>query len=560
MMVDSHLLMQSVSQAKVGLLLTEQTSRILFVNKHFTNLIGYEASELIGKTPKLWRSSRHDLAFYTKLWEELDRKGCWSGELWNRRKSGESYLQSTTISRITSENGELFYLGVMCDVTEWVSKVRKAEYKTNYDLLTGLPNRLIFEDRLQAACDYCKRTRSITAVVFIDLDGFGMINDTLGYDVGDSLLRTVAERLRGVVRQTDTVARLGETNFAIIITDLGTEKNIDIIMRNIKDKISKVFSVNGHDIYISISAGVTFIPTDGSDAQALSKKTRLALGAAKEIGSNTIRFFTDELNAMAIKRSQIEGNLRGAIEKGELYLEYQPILDAAKHSFIGAEVLLRWRHPVHGIVGPEEFIEVAEDTGLIVSIGQWVLDQTITTLTELKALGFSQFKLAVNISTRQLRDPGSFEVPLSRLTALGLSPALLEMEIEEAVLREKSPHVFASLQTLSKFGIGLAIDDFGVGFTSLRVLRNFPLKCLKIDRIFLSNFTPDDDSAVVMAAMIAAANSLGIPIVGKGVESEQQIAFLKAKGCNYMQGFMISRPMDKRSLYAWLSSREQPPS
>ena len=555
MTINHNLLWHLVSQAKIGMMLTDKNSKILFVNKHFTDLTGYESEEVIGLTPNLWKSYRHDSAYYARLWEEIDRKGHWSGEIWNRRKSGDSYLQATTISRILSDDGEILYFGIMRDITERMAKFWRTEYQTNHDELTGLPNRILFQDRLQSACDYCKRSNTIAAVFFIDPDGFNVINDTLGYDVGDSLLCMIAERLRGLVRQTDTVARLGETKFAVIITELGAEKNVDIVMRNIRKKISNVFNINDHEIYISICAGITLIPSDGTDVLTLSKKTDLALDAAKEIGSNTVRFFTNELNERAIRRAQTEGDLRGAIEKREFYLEYQPIFDASRQIFTGAEVLLRWQHPVKGAIGPDAFLQVAEDSGLISSIGQWTLDQTITTLTELKAMGFPQFKLAVNISIRQLRDSESFDIPLSRLAALNLSPSLLEMEIEEAVLREKSPHIFDSLEKLSKFGIGLAIDDFGVGYTSLRMLRKFPLKRLKIDQIFLSNFTPDDDSAVVMAAMIAAAKSLGIPIVGKGVESEQQAAFLNAKGCHYMQGFLISRPLSKQSLFKLLSSK-----
>jgi diguanylate cyclase (GGDEF)-like protein/PAS domain S-box-containing protein len=445
---------------------------------------------------------------------------------------------------VLNENGRITLItGLAEDITARKEDEELLQYMARYDHLTGLPNRMLFYDRLQQALAHSRRDRRSTAVVFVDLDHFKRVNDTLGHAVGDELLQEVAQRLKGALRAGDSVGRLSGDEFAVILTDLSSPQDAAKVTQGMMAALERPFLLDGHELFVSGSAGVTLYPNDGEDPDTLIKNADSAMYRAKEAGRNTYQFFKSEMNERALERMSMETSLRRALERGEFLLHYQPKAAVSTGALTGLEALLRWQHPERGLVPPNSFISLLEDNGLIVPVGAWVIAEACRQIKAWAAEGTPTIPIAVNLSVRQLQKRDFARSVENILQEYAIDPRLIELEITESVLMQNAEQAVELLHRLKKFGIRLSVDDFGTGYSSLNYLKKFPLDALKIDRSFVRDITTDPDDAMITTAVITLAHSLRLKVIAEGVETEGQLAMLAAKGCDEMQGYYFARPM-----------------
>ena len=543
-------------QAGEAIIVASPQGIIQTVNAAFTRITGYSYQEAIGQKTTLLKSGRHSGEFYHEMWRQLNEQGYWQGEIWNKRKSGEIYPEWLTINRIDDEQGEVeHYVAVFSDITSIKDSQRKAEYLATHDVLTGLPNRTLFQDRLKHSLAQCRRNKSRLALLFIDLDNFKTINDTLGHDIGDKLLKQAADRLREVVRDIDTVARLGGDEFTAVIADADATA-ADQVARRIVDELSRSFEVESRSLFVSASVGIAFFPDDGVDSASLIKAADAAMYRAKEQGRNRVEFFKPDLQVRLLKRAVLEGALREALRLNRLRLVYQPKFSLADgHPLIGAEALLRWHDPELGEVSPAEFIPVAEAGGLILDVDREVRRLLIAQLLEWLALGIDLPVIAFNVSPRSVREPSFAQELLSEVQEAGLPLGRLQIEITEGALLENSQHVLANLNALDCAGLHIAIDDFGTGYSSLSYLKRLPLNELKIDRSFVTGLGADRESEAIARAVLGLARALELQSVAEGVETDQQLAWLIQHGCDIAQGYYFARPMEVAAFEDQLAQR-----
>jgi diguanylate cyclase (GGDEF)-like protein/PAS domain S-box-containing protein len=441
------------------------------------------------------------------------------------------------------------------DVTEARRMAQQMAHQANHDGLTQLPNRQLFEDRLSHAIARAQRGGEALAVLFVDLDHFKRINDSLGHAAGDLLLRQVAARLQAGVREEDTVARLGGDEFVILLEDVPHAELATVVARKLVDALLPPFSVEAHEFFITCSIGISLFPKDGSDGPALLKNADTAMYRAKEQGRNTFRFYTAEMNVQILARLSLENELRYALERQQLQLHYQPQLDLASNRLIGVEALLRWHHPERGLIPPADFIPLAEDTGLILPIGEWVLRTACAQAKAWQTQGLAPLRVAVNLSVRQFLQADLAALVAQTLHDTGLAPHTLELEITESLLMRDLEGATVTLRALKTMGVQLAIDDFGIGYSSLSYLKRFPLDRLKIDRSFVRDLSSDPDDAAITLAIIAMAHSLRLRVLAEGVETPAQLAFLRAQHCNEIQGFFCSRPLPAEAMTHYLGTQ-----
>lgn len=492
-----------------------------------------------------------------RLVEDIVSRGGWSGEVRIRNRTGAFDSRALTIKKLEADGGGVYYAGLLRHLDARAERDAYVDYLTRHDFITELPNRSIFIDRLQMACLQCKRSDQFAGLLFVDIDGIKAVNHSFGYSVGDELLREAAHRLRRATRQADTVARLWGPKFAIIVTELERIEDVEIVASNLLRQLKQEFVIDGRGMFVAANIGVALLPKDGDSAQVLLKNAVTAAASAKQAGLNLVRFSTAELNTRAARRIEIEQDLRMALERREFHLLFHPIIDVDREEVLAAEVLLRWKHPRFGVVGPDLFLDVAEESGLIVDIGEFVFDRVVAMLARLRDDGIPLCQLAVNISAKQLRNTESFVRLADRLQENALPSSLIELEIAEAALRESARSIQESIEAINSFGIGLAVDDFGAGSVSLRMLKKYQINSLRIDRIFLADELDGEDGSLV-AAMIALANALRIPIVGKGVEAEKQLRFLRSHGCNHIQGYLLGLPLEEDRLAQFLTKPQLP--
>ena len=441
-------------------------------------------------------------------------------------------------SELKSANGKLIQ-----DLEERKRVEQSIRHMAHHDALTGLPNRALFRDRLTHAMAQADRYHQILAVLFLDLDRFKAINDTLGHNVGDELLKLAAERLRSCIRDCDTVARLGGDEFTIIVDDIVEIQDAAVVAQKILDTISQPFNLHGHEVFISVSIGLTLYPNDDENADNLLRNADSAMYRAKEYGRNNYQFYVADMNVKARERLMLENQLRRALDRNEFALYYQPRVDLFSGRVIGAEALLRWRHPDMGLVPPAQFIPILEDTGMIIPVGEWVLQQAAQQNRTWQDLGLPRIRMAVNLSVRQFVQKDLAGSILAILKRVGLSPEYLELEITEDLLLEHNQTNIITLTKLRNQGIHISIDDFGTGYSSLSYLKRLPIDTLKIDQSFLRDIENDPDNKAITSAIIAMAGSLHLNVLAEGVETEEQLAFLRAQGCNEIQGFSFSQPL-----------------
>ncbi|MDD5330711.1 MAG: EAL domain-containing protein [Sulfuricella sp.] len=551
-----HLLSSTIEQAGDSVMIANSQSVIEYVNPAFVALSGYSEEEAIGRKSGLLSSGLMGEGFYREMWGKLLAGEVFRGEMINRKKNGELYYEDKTITPIRNARGEVgYYVSTGRDVSERKNYVSQLEHQANYDTLTELPNRNLLQDRLGQALTYARRHASELAVMFIDLDYFKNINDSLGHDVGDLLLKQVAARLAGCVREGDTVARQGGDEFVVILSDIAAAEDVTAVTRKILKTFADPFAIGGHELYITCSIGIALYPKDGQDTPTLLKNADAALYRAKEQGRNNSQFYTAEMNVKALERLVLENNLRHALERGEFMVYYQPQVDLRTGQINGMEALVRWRHPELGMVPPAKFIPVAEESGLILPLGEWVLRTACAQNKAWQDAGLRPVCVAVNLSARQFKHQDLVALVAGILQETGLDPALLELELTEGLLMQ---NVEATIDTLTRFkamGVKSSIDDFGTGYSSLSYLKRFPIDTLKIDQSFVCNITTDPDDAAIAKTIISMAHEMRLRVIAEGVETEEQRSFLRLRHCDEMQGFFFSRPVSSADFEILLRER-----
>lgn len=549
---------QSVEQLRIAaaafesqesMIVTDANSVILRINKAFTKTTGYTAGEIVGLKPSVLKSGRHDADFYRTMWETINRTGGWQGEIWDRRKNGEVYPQWLTISAVKNDEGAItHYIGSHFDISSRKQAEKKIHELAFYDQLTNLPNRTLLLDRLSQSMTAGIRTGSYGALLLIDLDNFKTLNDTLGHDMGDLLLKQVARRLSDSIRAEDTVARLGGDEFVVMLVNLSTSKGdasiqVEIISEKIRSALNRTYLLQEVSYHCTSSIGATLFSGHQVSLDELLKQADLAMYKSKESGRNAMCFFDPTMQATVVERAALEAGLRRAIQENQFILHYQAQVDGTNH-VIGAEALLRWQHPQRGVVSPAEFIPLAEETRLILPLGHWVMETACTQLAAWATQAdMAALTISVNVSAHQFRQPDFVEQVLAILKHTGANPRRLKLELTESLLVKNVPEVIKKMFALQAEGISFSLDDFGTGYSSLSYLKNMPLDQLKIDKSFVRDVLIDSNDAAIAKTVVALAQNMGLGVIAEGVETEGQRAFLESIGCHTYQGYFFSRPV-----------------
>ena len=536
--------------------ITDRNGIVEYVNPAFEQVTGYSRDEVLGRKTSMLRSGAHDNAFYRELWQTIRAGRPFDAIFTNRRKDGSLYYEEKTITPLQDAGGAVtHFISTGKDVTERVEAQRRLDQLAYYDGLTGLPNRSLMQDRLEHALAQAQRAGHRLALLFLDLDRFKDVNDSLGHAVGDALLRAVGERLVGAVRKGDTVARLGGDEFTIIVEDIDGEQDVSAVAQKILRAMEAPLEIDGHRLHVTVSIGVALFPTDGGDPAALLRAADIAMYRAKEAGGNGSRFFRSSMSARVLEYRSLDIQLRGALERGEFDLHYQPLVDLESGRPVGVEALLRWSNSEFGLVSPVRFIPVLEDNGLIHEVGRWILETARAQQAEWRRVLGRAIPLCVNISARQFNHPAFLEQVHAALAGWSPGDGAIELEITENVLMEHRDGTQATLAALRETGLRLAMDDFGTGYSSLAYLKRFPLDTLKIDRRFVQEITTDPQDAAIVRAITSMAQALDLGVVAEGIETEAQLQELLRCGCRIGQGFYFGRARPARVLTAWLSER-----
>ena len=545
------------SHSPAGIIFTDEAHRILSINPATTQMTGYEPFELQGQTVfSLIEFEAGQSA--QEMSEQLVMRGTWNGELAVTQKNGQTFPAGTRINRVDDPQSGLpaHYVWILADITERKEAEDRMRHIAQTDALTGLPNRMALLMRLAQILPDARRHQWKVAMMFLDLDRFKTINDTLGHQVGDELLREVACRLSRLVRESDFVARLGGDEFVIILPAISTPADAATVASKITATLSTPIEADGHELHTSPSIGISIFPDDGTDGNTILKNADTAMYHAKAAGRNNYQFFAAEMNQSAAERLNIERMLRHAIARNELSIDFQPQFDAASRQPTGVEALARWYHPTDGMISPARFIPVTEETGLIVDIGEWVLTAACREMAHWIHAGLKPLRVAVNVSALQLRRRDFCETVANALATSGLAPELLELEITESAVMENPQEAIKVLERLGRMGVTLAIDDFGTGYSSLAYLKLFPIDHLKIDRSFVADIEHDLNDRAIAFGTIALAHSLGLKVIAEGVETEDQLDLLRGNRCDEVQGYLLSKPMNSGTAFAFLHARQ----
>ena len=584
---DLSLAAQVISNLGEGVIILDQRRRVRSVNPAFTRITGFTAKDVVGRLApfeharekgkavarkKANRKAASKTASHTAskeggvaklgptIWATTERDGRWEGEYWNKTKNGDDYAERLSLSTVIDDRGRILqYAAVISDITKRKEDEERILYQANYDTLTKLPNRSLFLDRLNRALATAARARSKVGLMFIDLDGFKLVNDTLGHDIGDLLLRETSERLGHCVRVSDTVARLGGDEFTVLMPNLDDPSHAPVVAQRILDSLTKAFHLNGHESFVSASIGITVFPEDATDANELLKNADSAMYRAKELGKGNYQFFTEELNRELTERLTIKNGLAKAISGRELSLYYQPKLDLKGGAITGVEALMRWNSKDLGVVSPARFIPVLEESGLMVEVGAWAIETACRQHRAWQDAGLPPVRVAVNLSTRQLRDPSFVAVVERALEESGIGPDGLEIEITENLLMSEAGTAIATLRKLHDRGIHVTLDDFGTGYSSLSHLRRYPIDTIKIDGSFVSDIATNPDDAEIIHTIINMGKTLNRTVVAEGVESAAQTSLLREYGCDEIQGYYLCKPLPAAALTEFLRERTRPP-
>jgi diguanylate cyclase (GGDEF)-like protein/PAS domain S-box-containing protein len=526
-----------------AIMLTDAANRIIEVNPAFTRLTGYTLDEVKGEDPRLLASGKTQRETYQQMWASLLQEGHWQGELWDRNKSGAIYPKWASLSTIRDESGHIsHFIASFTDISLRKAAEDRIAYLAHHDVLTGLPNRFSLEERLEQALVTARRSQGHIAVMFIDLDRFKVINDSLGHHIGDLLLVAVADRLRQTLRECDIVARIGGDEFVVVASGRDIMQFAAQLAKKLLLELGAPYLIDGHSLHTTPSIGISLYPSDGESADALMQCADTAMYHAKEQGRNNVQFFTSEMNRLVGEQLKLEQDLHLALTQGQMYLCYQPQFSSRSQNIVAVEALVRWQHPELGLIPPLRFISIAEESGQMVELGLWILDEACRQLAGWRAIGISHVRMAINISAQQLASSSFVDDVAQTLARYSLKGGDLELEITESVAMRDPTLAIRHLNALRNLGIMLAIDDFGTGYSSLAYLKLLPVHCLKLDRSFVHDIGTFENDGAISGATIALAHSLGLNVVAEGVETQQQSDFLSQQGCDLLQGFHFSRP------------------
>jgi diguanylate cyclase (GGDEF)-like protein/PAS domain S-box-containing protein len=528
-----------------GIMITDLDTRILAVNRGFTDITGYGEGEVRGQTPRVLSSGRQDREFYQAMWSRLRQSGRWQGEVWNRRKDGELYPEWLSVSMVPDARGKpAYYVGVFTDLSQIRRSEQQLEHLAHYDPLTDLPNRLLLQSRLEHSLDTARRHDGRLGVLLVDLDHFRRVNDSLGHVAGDRLLVEVTLRLKKRLRHEDTLGRLGGDEFLVLLPELGAPGDVAVVARDLLDALNAPYVLDGgRETYVGASIGISLFPDDAASAADLLRNADAALFRAKDEGRARFCFYTGEMGAEVLGELETEAALRRSLERQELVLHFQPMVDLRSGRLCGCEALLRWQREGAGLVGPLQFIGLAERTGLIVPIGAWVIDAACRQMRLWKDAGLDELQVSVNVSARQFM-VGSLEATVAEALARhSVDAKCLELELTESCLMEHPEVAMATLTRLRKLGVRVSLDDFGTGYSSLAYLTRFPITTLKIDRTFITDIISDPPAAMIAGTILGLAHRMGLNVIAEGVETEAQLCYLRQQGCDQMQGFYFSRPL-----------------
>jgi len=540
-----------------GVFVTDAKGIILSVNPAFTTITGYTLEEAIGQNPRILKSHHQPPQFYQELWSSITEHGHWRGEIWNRRKSGEAYLQHLTITMHPGPDGKPHnYVAVFTDITELHEKEEHIRHQAYHDALTGLPNRLLFQDRLKQSLLMAERSNQPLAVMFLDLDRFKMINDTFGHHAGDELLRLVADRLSALLRQSDTVSRFGGDEFVVLLTNAEDLDDVRSVAGKIIEVFARPLTIDDHELVISTSIGISLYPEHGSDAATLMKNADAAMYSAKESGRNTFKLYSSDMNAKASYHLAIESRLRKALETRAFELHYQPRVSLSTGEITSVEALIRWNDSEYGAIPPSDFIPIAEESGLIIPIGEWVLETACAQAQSWRDMGH-ELRVSVNLSPLQFSYATLVDHIAQLLEDTSLPGQCLELELTETMIMQQAEQTIDTLKRLKALGILVAIDDFGTGYSSLSYLKRFPIDTLKVDKSFVRDITTDSSDAAIIETIITLGRSLSIEVVAEGVETAEQLAFLKERDCDAIQGYYFSRPLPQIDLTRLLQTGQR---
>ncbi|MBI5308376.1 MAG: EAL domain-containing protein [Planctomycetes bacterium] len=552
---QQQLRLQGTAMASVAnaVFITDSDGTIDWVNDAFTKLSGYTLVEVCGKTPRVFQSGKHEADYYQKVWQEILAGNVWRGEVINRHKDGRLYTVNQTITPLLDTQGKVsHFVAIHEDITAQKEAEARIRHMAHYDALTNLPNRTLFIDRLQQELMRAYRTKRPVAVLFLDLDRFKIINDTMGHAFGDTLLKVLAERLRNCIRESDTVSRHGGDEFTFTIPDIAKPQDVAPLAQKIIEAVSPPFHIENHEINVTCSMGIAVYPLDASNAADLIKKADIAMYHAKEQGRNNFKFYREEINANSMERMKLGNSLQRALNNGELLVYYQPQIDLNTGKIIGMEALARWQHPDLGMIYPSKFIPIAEEFGQISMIGEWVLTTACAQTRTWQNAGFSTLRVTVNLSMRQLEQKDFCKTVFTVLEKARLDPHYLELEITEGNILQNIEVVIAVLEELKVLGIRFSTDDFGTKYSSLSYLRRIPFSTLKIDRSFLENITTNPNDAAIISAIITIADRLKINVVAEGVENNDQVTLLRELGCDKIQGHVHSPPLSVNDMEKYL--------
>ena len=532
-----------------GIVVTDAEGVIQRINQAFTRISGFALADLVGRGTDLLRSSRHEPEFYRAIIGQIVETGAWQGEIWARRKSGEEYPVWLNISVVRDKDGKVtHYVGSHADITERKQAEAEITDLAFFDQLTGLPNRVLFGDRLRQAIRSADRSGNYAVLLFIDLDNFKELNDTMGHDIGDKLLRQVAKRLISFVRQVDTVARLGGDEFVVILGDLSDEEReavnlAEAVAEKLLDALREPYNLGDVTYTSTASVGATLFRDKSGTFEELMKQADLAMYKSKAVGRNTVRFFDPAMEAALLERARLENDLRHSLAQENFVVFYQPQVSGSG-LLTGAEALVRWRHPQRGLISPAGFIQVAEESGLIQPLGSWVLKTACVQLAQwAREAHKAHLTLAVNVSVSQFRQPGFVQQVIDALESSGANPARLKLELTESLLVDDVPTVIEKMNALKMRGVGFSLDDFGTGYSSLAYLKRMPLDQLKIDQSFVRDVLTDPSDAAIAKTIVALARSLDLSVIAEGVETHAQREFLAQNGCHDYQGYLFSPPL-----------------
>jgi diguanylate cyclase (GGDEF)-like protein/PAS domain S-box-containing protein len=532
-----------------GIVITDLEGTILSANPAFTEITGYSTEEVLGKTPAVLKSDRHLADFYDEMWQTLKNTGMWQGEIWNRRKNGEAYLEWLNISSVKNKKGEIIrYIGMFHDITDLKQVKKDVEFLAHHDPLTGLPNRTLLQDRLLSLITNPETNTKKIAVFFLDLDRFKNINNILGHIVGDILLIEVGKRLQAILPQQAIIARIGADDFAIMMPMIEEINEVVQTAQEVLDTFEKPFMVKDQELYITASIGISVYPHDGEGIKTLFQSSDIALHRAKEKSGNQFELYKPEMNARAFDTLLLENHLRKALGKNQFMLAYQPQIDSKSGKVVGVEALIRWHKPDQGMIPPSHFIPLAEETGMIISIGEWVLDTACLQLKMWLEQGYPPIRMAVNLSGRQFREPNILEQIQNILERAQIPPHLLVIEITESITMHNIEQAIQILKKWKKLGVQIAIDDFGTGYSSLNYLKRLPINKLKIDKSFINELPKNKEDAAITNTIIQLSRNLGLGVIAEGVETLEQLEFLQTLGCNIIQGYFYSPALPAKEL------------